>query len=458
PFAAAAVGIGLLALMGEGLLLLVGIGPTRGRIADRLLASFGAGIVVVANGSLLLAVAGTKASAPLLAVPLLLVPAGMVFRRRKREPRRAGARSAGQGAPSEGRSTGTAGRRRPLLSIAAWSLALLQVLGALYHATARPIHAWDAWRIWSFRAKVIFLEGRFPEDFFASDWAGFPGYPLGIPFVEAYLARGIGAWHEPAVKMVFPFFLAGLFYATWSILRETSTRRAADVGLVLLASAPLLVYHGSIAYMDLPLAFFLAAATLHVVRWEKTGDARSLALAALHAGFLPQIKNEGLPLALVLAAIVFYRGARARSLGPTVRRWLLFALPACLLWLLFKYGAGVPESPYHLAVLPGAEGLASRVSLLARSALSMMFFTGSWGIAWFAILFLVPPGWAARAGTPAALLAGGALVFASAYLFTGSFVFLEDGTALGRTLLVLLPLTIAAGLAALDGPARETGR
>jgi len=334
-------------------------------------------------------------------------------------------------------------------------LAGLHLVYVFRHALLRPVHGWDAWRIWSFRAKAIAASGGFPEGFFAGDWAGFPGYPLGIPFVEAFLARAIGFWHGPMIKSIFPLFYLGVIVLAAVLLRAAAGRRAAALGVLLIATTPLLVHHGTVAYMDLPLAFFLLAAATHLVLWEKEGRGANLMIAAAHAGFLAQVKNEGLPLLLLVTAVYLLRARRAGVLRATWPRWfgpvLLFALP----WILFKYGAGVPESPYHVFAPPGPAAFAARLGDLLRHVPAALLLHGSWGIAPFALLALLLPGARGRSSTPALLSAGGLLLFAGAYLFTDSHAFLLDGTALNRNLLVLLPLAVTAGIASLF-PAQES--
>ncbi|MFH1680675.1 MAG: hypothetical protein ABIH26_08530 [Candidatus Eisenbacteria bacterium] len=431
-FLSAAIALLLLAASGEGLLLLLRVGMRRGGLLDRLTASFGAGIALMGTWSLLLAIVGVRATAPLLGIPLLLYPAGRIL---------------GRGGPID---SGWTRERAPRSgwSVLAVVVALAQLAYAFRLATLRPVFAWDAWRIWSFRAKVLFIERGFPEEFFASDWAGFAGYPLGIPFVEAYLARAAGIWHEPAIKMLFPLLFGGLLSATWHLLAERTDRKTASAGLFLLASAPLLVYHGSVAYMDLALAFFLASAVLHLSRWESGAGEGSLSTAALLAGFLPQIKNEGLPLFLLLSAIVALR-RKGRGDRRALIRWFALSLPFSLPWLLFKHLGGIAESPYHVLLFPGPGSVAHRLYEAVRLSAASMTLAGSWGIAWFALLFLLLPGRAARRGAPEIALAGGAFLFAAAYCFTDSYTFLLNGTALGRNLLVLLPLAVTAGLTAL---------
>ncbi|MBM3319246.1 MAG: glycosyltransferase family 39 protein [Candidatus Eisenbacteria bacterium] len=438
-FFSAGIALVLLVAAGEGLLLLLRVGMRRAGLLDRLVASFGSGAAVVGTWSLALALLGVPASGPLLAIPVLLYPAGRIL---------------GRGGPIDSVWTRESAPRS-VWALLALAVALAQVAYAFRQAVLRPIHSWDAWRIWSFRAKILYIEKGFPEGFFDGDWAGFPGYPLGIPFVEAYLARAAGMWHEPAIKMLFPLFLAALLFVSWRLLAERTDGRTAGLGLLLLASAPLLVHHGSVAYMDLPLAFFLASSVLHLSRWEREKDGGSLATAALFAGFLPVIKNEGLPFFLLLSAIVVVRRT-GRGGGRALLRWFAISLPFSLPWLLFKHLGGIAESPYHVLSFPDPASIARRAYDCARLSAANMTLTGSWGLAWFALVFLLLPGRALRRGVPEIVLAGGAILFAAAYCLTESYTFLLNGTALGRNLLVLLPLAVAACLTALfDAGARR---
>ncbi len=427
----------LILAAGDGLLAILGARP---RGADRTAAvasSFGAGVALIATWSLLLALAGVRASFLLLASPALLLAAGRIRRRRVET----------EGADAPGTNGETATRRAgTLLFCAAAAVVLFQLLYVFHFALLRPVHGWDAWRIWSFKAKVIFLEHGFPDDFFTGHWAGFAGYPLGIPFVESFLARAATTWDDTAIKLLFPLFYAGTLILFARLLHETGRARAVPLGLLLLAPAPLLVHHGAVAYMDLPLAFFLLGAVTWLTRWERKGDPPALSLAALFAGFLPQIKNEGLPLFLLLTALFFHLARRRGDVRKNAIRWFALSLPFCLPWLLFKYGAAVPDSPYHHFAFPGAAGAAVRAIEFARLTATSLFLSGSWGIAWYPLL-LFP--FFRRRKLPAPLLltlAGGFLLFASAYAFTDSYTFLENGTALGRNLLVLLPLGTACGM------------
>lgn len=435
PFLSVIIALLLLVASGEGLLLLLRVRSGERSSLDRLVAAFAAGVGVVSGWSFLVAIAGVPASPPILAAPLLLYVAGR-FRVRKGEgsylvlPRRP---------------------VRDVLGAVTGIVVLLQIVYVFRHALIRPVHGWDAWRIWSFRAKVIFLEKGFPDDFFGSDWAGFPGYPLGIPLVESFLAHAVGYWHEPAVKILFPLFFAGLAALLWRFLKDHSGIGAARTGVLLFVTAPLVVHHGTVAYMDLPLAFFLTAAATSLAAWRRTGGRSDLLLAAIPAGMLPVIKNEGLPFYVLLTALILHAAHRRGDLRSAGVRWLAASLPFCLPWLFFKYAGGVPESPYHTFAFPGIGGVVGRAFDLLRLLGINLLLTGNWGIAWYGLLFLLLPGRRSLPSPIPALFAGGILLFSGAYLFTGSHAFLVNGTALGRNVLILLPLGIILGVGSLFG-------
>ncbi len=443
PWWGVTVALAIIFAAGEGLVLLLKVDAAKPGRLGRAATAFLLGVAMIGTWSLIVTLLSLPASPLLLAAPVLLYPAGRMLRKKN------GVETPPAHFPPAAPGGGS------VLSRLAGAVVLFQVLYVFHHALTRPIHAWDAWKIWSFKAKVIFLESGFPADFFSGTWAGFPGYPLGIPMVEAFLAHAAGEWHETAVKVIFPLFYIATLILFTLLLRIIGRQKAVPLGLLLMAPAPLLVHHGAVAYMDLPLGCFLLAAVTWLCLWEKEGDSRFLILAALHAGFLPLVKNEGLPLYLLLTFIFFYRARRGRKPAVDIVRWLGPSLLLCLPWLAFKYGAAVGDSPYHHLAFPGFSGMAERCVEILRHVGASLFLSGSWGIAWYPLL-LLPLLWKRTAfGTPAIVLAGGFLIFGAAYALTDSYIFLMNGTALGRNLLVLLPLGVTIGVSSLYGDAAE---
>ncbi|MFH1279181.1 MAG: glycosyltransferase family 39 protein [Candidatus Eisenbacteria bacterium] len=423
----------LLAATGEGFLVFLrGMGTVRA-VVSRLPSAIGVGIALVGTWSLLLAMAGVKATALLLAFPGILLPLAMVIRR------------GGKGAvpPAHPRT------ERSRWAFPVFIIVGAQVLFVLHSALVRPTYAWDAWTAWSFRAKVLFLEGGFPGDFFLSHWAGSPGYPLGIPLVEAFLAHFVGFWDGPAIKILFPMIYVCTLAMTGELLLRRSGTRGALLGLLLAAPAPLLVHHGTIAYMDLPVAFFFLASTVHISRWEREGRGNELLVGGLLAGFLPQIKNEGLYLYGLLSLVLLVTAFRRRASVRTALLWAAASLPIALPWLLFKLVALPPESTTQSLQWPGFEEGARRAALFAESVARSAFLTGNWGIAWVPLLFLLLPGRRGALGIPGLLLTGGLLLFGAVYVFSESHVWLQTGTTISRNLLILFPLAVVCGITAL---------
>lgn len=433
----------MLLATGEGLLLLLKIGRIELRGVTRAATAFTLGVAVIGTWSLILHLSPMKVSPLLLALPIVLYPAGRVI-----FAKGISATGATSIEPNPAPAAG------PLMRLAI-AVTSFQILYALHHALTRPIHAWDAWKIWSFRAKVIFFEQGFPVDFFTSDWAGFPGYPLGIPLVEVFFATMVGEWHETAIKLIFPVFYAAVTIFFVALIRTGRTKRGAAAGLLLLAPAPLLVHHGAVAYMDLPLACFLLGAVTWLVRWERNGNEKYLLLAAMHAGFLTQIKNEGIPFYLLLSLILLLRARLKGGAALVALRWFAASLPFALPWLLFKFGGGIPDSPYHTLAFPGGAAALSRSGEFIRLSAESLFLSGSWGIAWYPLLLIPLLRKKISFSTPGIILAGGFLLFAATYALTDSYIFLKNGTALGRNLLVLFPVAVAWGVRSLFGNADQ---
>ncbi len=203
-------------------------------------------------------------------------------------------------------------------SLAAW-VALFAVV-----SRQAPHGRWDAMSIWNLRARFLYRGGdAWAEAFHPSLIASHLDYPLLVPLSVArcwaYLGRETTA--APA-QVAFAFTLATVGLLVSALVALRGRDQGALGGLVLLSASPLFVT-GSMQFADVPLAYFILAATValsigdraphDLPRWAATGG--------MMAGFAAWTKNEGL---LFLAALLAARlGAAARS-----RRWRAYRAEA----------------------------------------------------------------------------------------------------------------------------------
>jgi len=131
-------------------------------------------------------------------------------------------------------------------------------------------------------------------------------YPLNIPLLIAS-ARLLFGELLPASKLVFSaFYLALLFLVDGSLRSLGLSRITAGLATLLIGTAPLIFLHGTMAYANLPLSFFLLAGVV-------------LLAQALQRDDLSQSKGI-----LLLSGLMFAAAAWTRPEG-WVGAWLLIA-------------------------------------------------------------------------------------------------------------------------------------
>ncbi len=172
-----------------------------------------------------------------------------------------------------------------------------------------PLWSWDHFAIWGMKSRLMLTEGRLDLGFLS-----LPGfersvtyYPVGLPMLWRLLALG-GLPGTMFFKVVHALFGLALVAVTRrGALRLSRSPAMADALAALLAASPLLWDTIAVGLADLPLALW---ATAGVVLALETEDWP----AGVCLGFLPWIKQEGLPLALlalVAAAVILPKGRKA---------------------------------------------------------------------------------------------------------------------------------------------------
>ncbi|MBI5893616.1 MAG: glycosyltransferase family 39 protein, partial [Deltaproteobacteria bacterium] len=180
--------------------------------------------------------------------------------------------------------------------IALWIL--FKVSFVLYEGLNRPIYSWDVWANWAAGAKFIFYEKGLNLDldsefFFGKWYRAFLGHPLHNPLLQVWVSLCLGEFHEIYAKAWTPFYfisLLGIFF--FAVKRDTSLWTAL-IATLLLSSAPLLTYHATDAYSDLPMGYYALAGVITLWRYIKTGNRNLLFLSGVFIGIGVFTKNEG---------------------------------------------------------------------------------------------------------------------------------------------------------------------
>jgi hypothetical protein len=213
---------------------------------------------------------------------------------------------------------------RPRVLVAATALAAAGALvAALLMLQHFPFGAWDAVDIWNYRALVFTRAGL---DAALHD-VNHPDYPLLLPLVVSHGWRFLGEssalpW---LVGIACAAAAAGLLYG------EASRRcgpAPAMVATSLLLATPFYAVHAGSQRADVPLAFYVLAATAVLVRGERTPRASLLLLTGGLLGCAAWTKNEGVAFAAALlgAWLATAPRRRLREAGYVLAGALPFAL------------------------------------------------------------------------------------------------------------------------------------
>ena len=298
-----------------------------------------------------------------------------------------------------------------------------------------PHGRWDALSIWNLRARFLYQGGdAWAGAFHPSLIASHLDYPLLVPLSVArcWAYQGRETTAAPAgVAFAFTLATVGLLVAALAALRG---RTQGTLGGLVLMSAPLLFEGGSMQFADVPLAYFILAATAALAIGDHAGrDApRWSAAAGMMAGFAAWTKNEGL---LFLAAVVAARlvaAARSREWRAYRAEAAAFALglaPALAVLVVFKARFAPPNdflADQGPAAIAAKLADPSRYAMVGEAIYREVRGLGSGAVVWLAAYRLLLGGAPRRPGVPrggfaglvlAIMIAGYVLVYVATPLY-----------------------------------------
>jgi len=224
-----------------------------------------------------------------------------------------------------------------------WMLAaavLLLFAGAILFESVRD---WDARSIWFFAAKRLFFGGGLgagPDDWTQRAY-GFShaDYPKLLPLLAAQFASMWGLWNEYIPKAGLLLLLLPVVIGLLGLPRRLGLSLLFLAGALLLSTGRYL-WNG---YADTYLGLYGVLAAVWLARWLESGEATTLALASAFLGVAINLKNEGILLALCVAASLAIWSLLARPAVTPWRRWpagvwLALVLPwiGFFAWMLTK--------------------------------------------------------------------------------------------------------------------------
>jgi len=215
---------------------------------------------------------------------------------------------------------------------------LLVGLSSLFESVVRPIYTWDAVATWGAKGKAIFSLGSILA---VKDYGVIPDYPLNIPIAMALFYY----FGEPFVKSIFSFYFIAVLMVFYGSLKRYGCGYVGSAGTLMLAVTPFVFFHSTIAYANLPMAFYYMASVIYLYQFFQDNNRGFLMLSSILVGIGCWTRAEGLIwLFPNLAVLTIYALRRKQWLDPILYLGpiLVFFLP----WTVFTKYIIETRSPY----------------------------------------------------------------------------------------------------------------
>jgi hypothetical protein len=279
----------------------------------------------------------------------------------------------------------------------------------------RPLVEWDAWGVWTVKARLLYVDPSIAASALRSGDYGQTPYPLGLPTLEALGFGAMGQYDPTLIGVQLLLLAAGFPLALWAILRRYA--RAWVIGLASLAviGAPQILYQLLTHYADVPLGLFVGLGVAAGGAWiAGRGEPWLLVCFAAFLGMAGITKSEGFLFALIgtVAFAIAVAASRDRARLRPAGFGLLGVLGVILPWRVYCSAYGLTTPDYDLGNVTRVSYLrthANRVGPVVHELFRQLRSTDKWALlTWVIVLALV-----------AGLLAGRWLVLSFAVLWLG---------------------------------------
>ena len=179
-----------------------------------------------------------------------------------------------------------------------------------------------------------------------------PYYPLNIPIAMALFYY----FGEPFVKSIFSFYFLAILAVFYGSLKRYGCGYAGLAGTLMLAVTPFVFFHSTIAYANLPMAFYYTASVIYLYQFFQDNSRTFLMLSSVLVGIGCWTRPDGLIwLFPNLTVLTIYALRKKQWLAPILylAPILVFFLP----WSVFTKYVIEAKSPYVGSVLEAARQL-----------------------------------------------------------------------------------------------------
>ncbi|HLF18295.1 MAG TPA: hypothetical protein VI749_05290 [Candidatus Omnitrophota bacterium] len=192
----------------------------------------------------------------------------------------------------------------PLTDILSFVGLIIIFIPIYYIATFYPYGGWDAWAVWHFKSKFLFLaDSHWRNMFDPVLWRSSPHYPLLLPFINVWgwALQQKAIYQIPLItSLLFTFLTCSLLVS--SLQKLTSSRWSFLTALVIL-TLPFYTKTAVSQYADVVLGYYTLAALVCLVLGGMQRMRRYCFLSGIFVGFLSFTKPEGLIASLLLMSL-----------------------------------------------------------------------------------------------------------------------------------------------------------
>lgn len=180
--------------------------------------------------------------------------------------------------------------RVPAIKFDKIDLLLITIISAfliisLVIAIYKPVSAWDALALYDFRAKVIAKEGFFIQ--IARDIYYFAHYPLLTSLGHTF----VYLWGSSNPQFLYPLFFISMALVLFNSIKKETSTKVSLIAVLLFVTNPEYFYHSTIAYTNLPYAFFVVSGLIYFYRFLKTDKIGFLTVSSLLIGLSTWVRS-----------------------------------------------------------------------------------------------------------------------------------------------------------------------
>lgn len=257
-----------------------------------------------------------------------------------------------------------------------------------FRALIKPLESYDAVAIYAVKAKIFYLAGSVPKDFFSAFKDAIPHieYPLLLPLSETYFYTFLGNMNDLLVKMIFPLYYVSLIAIFYCVLRRCMARKESLVFTFLMATIPQFAEYATNGYADFILTFYYSASFLCLFLWTRERHRGFVYLSLLFSALSLWAKTDAIILIIAnMLAVAVYLSAIDRQ---SLKGGLFYIASSALLvaaYLSIKRSIGIALSgDFIVKSFPDI----GRIPLILYKYQIEFFGPKKWNISWIIFLFL----------------------------------------------------------------------